>query len=122
MILDWDVAIEESKSDLLEKIKGYLKETKYTFLIYETTNGYHGYNISERCPFYNKEIYQEMYKLKCDPWYINFTKYVGFVTRLEKKKDRNENFIEKFVIQINEYPIDNHLKELVNMKDSLIQI
>jgi hypothetical protein len=119
MILDYDVKSEVSKADLLEEITEGLIKTDCTFLIYETTNGYHAYNISKKY-LLNNDTFQYMNKLKCDSWYINFTKYVGFVTRLEKKKNREEIFIEKFIKQINEYPIDNHVKELVEIKDKLI--
>lgn len=132
MILDYDIKGEgegesdgEGKAKLLNNITETLSKTNYSFLIYETKNGYHAYNISKRFPFYQQISYQLMHNLKCDNWYINFTKYVGYVTRLEKKKENNivrdEEFIEKFVLQINPHlNIDPHLKELVEIKDKLI--
>jgi hypothetical protein len=120
MVLDYDIH-NESKEELLRNITENLSKTNSTFLLYETENGYHAYNISKKYPYYKKETYQEMFKLNCDPWYINFTKYVGFVTRLEKKINRNEKFIEKFVKQINNYLIDIKLKEIVEFKDTLVK-
>lgn len=108
------------KSSLLSDITETLSNINYSFLIYETKNGFHAYNISKRFPFNQLVSYQEMHNLKCDNWYINFTKYVGYVTRLEKKKNRDEEFIEKFVVQINSHlNIDPHLKKLVQIKDKL---
>lgn len=120
MILDYDIK-DESKEELLHHITTILSDTNFTYLIYETTNGYHAYNISKSYPYYKKETQEIMMELKCDNWYINFTKYIGFVTRLQKKTNRNELFIEKFVKQINNYPIDLTLKKLVGFKDSLIK-
>jgi len=130
MILDYDVVCIpssniNSKTSLLSDITDILSKTDYSFLIYETKNGYHAYNISKRFPFYEQNSYQHMHNLKCDNWYINFTKYVGYVTRLEKKKENNivrdEEFIEKFILQINPHLyIDVKLKSLVDIKDNLI--
>jgi hypothetical protein len=123
----WGSEPPGGKSDLLSDITEILSKTNYSFLIYETKNGYHAYNISKRFPFNQQISYQEMHNLKCDNWYINFTKYVGYVTRLEKKRKNNiirdEEFIEKFVLQINPHlNIDQHLKELVEAKDKFIKI
>jgi hypothetical protein len=85
MILDYDIKSSD-KVKLLSDITDILSKTNHSFLIYETKNGFHAYNISKRFPYYKQESYQEMHNLKCENWYINFTKYVGFVTRLEKKK------------------------------------
>lgn len=114
MILDYD-------NITLETLESYLKNFPYTFMIYETKNGYHCYNISKEFDYFEKDTLQLMFDLKCDPYYINFTKYVGFVTRLEKKKNRDEDFVEKYIKQINNYPIITKLKNLVEFKDTLIK-
>ena len=123
MILDYDISKENthdknaSKHQLLEKIEDTLKLYPYTFLIYETTNGYHVYCVSERLPFSDYNTIKLMQMLDCDKYYIGFTRNLGFVTRLNKKSGRTEDFIERFIKQVNEYPILQELLDLVKLKD-----
>lgn len=122
MILDYDLNVDQTKEQLLSYVIDILSNSPYTFLIYETTNGYHAYNISQKFHYFNNNTLKIMHNLKCDKWYINFTKYIGFVTRLQKKQNRNEAFIEKFITYINKHlqhcPL---LKKLVEFKDSLLK-
>ena len=131
MILDYDIPKEiaddkiaddkiASKQQLLEKIENRLKLYPYTFLIYETTNGYHVYCVSKRLPFSDYNTIKLMQSLDCDKYYIGFTRKVGFVTRLNKKVGRTEYFIERFIKQVNDYPILQELLDLVKLKDKLL--
>ena len=61
-----------------------------------------------------------MQSLDCDKYYIGFTRKLGFVTRLNKKVGRTEYFIERFIKQVNDYPILQELLDLVKLKDGLI--
>ena len=119
MVLDWDLS-SESKSDLLKKITDKLKTAPYTFYIYETFNGYHGYCVSKSFNHYNLDTLTIMKSLDCDRFYIGFTRKIGFVIRLNKKTGRNETFIERFVKQINNFPIIPKLNELIEFKDSIL--
>ena len=111
MVLDYD-------NTTLDNIENILCNYPYTFLVYKTYSGYHVYNISEEFPRSNSTL-QLMHDMKCDYYYINFCKYTGFTVRLDKKKDRKEEYIEKYVKQINNYLINDKLKELVKYKDNL---
>jgi len=123
MILDYDIPKEitdnkiTNKSQLLEKIEKTLKLYPYTFLIYETTNGYHVYCVSKKLPFLDYNTVKLMQTLDCDKYYIGFTRKLGFVTRLSKKAGRTEDFIERFIKQVNDYPILQELFDLVKLKD-----
>lgn len=114
MILDYD------KIELAEIEEILNKNTNYTFLIYQTFGGYHAYCISDEFDYTKQETLQLMFDMKCDRFYINFTRYVGFVTRLQKKNDREEEYIEKFVKQIGTKKINQKLLNLVKFKDTLI--
>lgn len=114
MILDYD------KIELAEIEEILNKNTNYTFLIYQTFGGYHAYCISDEFDYTQQETLQLMFDMKCDRFYINFTRYVGFVTRLQKKNGREEEYIEKFVKQIGTKKINQKLLNLVKFKDTLI--
>lgn len=121
LVLDWDIKDNISKIDLLDKIKKLLSNTQLTFLIYETYNGYHAYCISKEFDYKSHLTTKFMNSLECDKFYISYTRKVGFVIRLNKKQDRNEEFIEKFICKINDYHINPKLKFLIEMKDLLIE-
>ena len=65
-----------------------------------------------------------MNRLGCDPWYISFTKLNGFVSRLSKKPDRDEEFIERFVMEYNPKNVKTKMEiiKLINIKDSLVGV
>lgn len=114
MILDYD-------DITLEEIQNILQNVQLTFLVYQTTNGFHVYCVSKSFNHAAKETLQLMHTLKCDYYYINFTKSVGFVTRLQNKPNRKEEYIEKYITQINDFLKDDALVKLVDFKDSLIE-
>jgi hypothetical protein len=121
LVLDWDMNDESNKDFLLSEIKILLKNLPYTFLIYETFNGYHAYCVSHIFHHQDYKSLKLMKMLKCDNYYIAYAKKVGFVVRLNKKQNRNEKFVEKFVCQINNFKINNILQYLIELKDSLIK-
>ena len=114
MILDYD------KIELIKIEEILNKYTNFTFLIYQTFGGYHVYCISDEFDYTEQETLQLMFDMKCDRFYINFTRYVGFITRLQKKNGREEEYIEKFIKQIGTKKINQKLFNLVKFKDSLI--
>jgi hypothetical protein len=116
MMLDYDNIILTEIEKILNNY------TNLTFLIYQTYNGYHVYCVSDEFNYTKQETLQLMFDMKCDRFYINFTKYVGFVTRLQKKNGREEQekYIERFVKQIGTKEINQKLFNLVKFKDSLI--
>jgi hypothetical protein len=122
MVLDYDVKSysETSKSELLNAITDRLKKTQYSFSIYETYGGYHVYCTSNRFDYRDNSTHSLMKQLECDRFYIGFTKYVGFAVRLNRKSNRNEPFIERFVTMINQDFADDKLERLVQFKDALI--
>jgi hypothetical protein len=112
MVLDYD-------DMTLEEIENILNKSELTFLIYQTKRGFHAYCISKEFKYNDRKTWNEMNKYKCDEYYISFTKHVGFVTRLQKKNNREEEFIEKFIKQIPETgEFIDKLKKLVEFKDS----
>lgn len=128
VVIDWDnvnrsepsegVSCRTSKDELLDRIKCHLSQFPYTFYIYETQNGFHGYIMSERMFYGNYQTIKLLENLLCDQFYIGFTRKVGFVVRIQKKEGREERFIERFVCQVNNFPILEELQQLVKIKDS----
>lgn len=124
LVLDWDISSHSNtntKNKLLIKIKNQLENKPYTFLIYETYNGYHAYCISNKFNYNDYNTLKFMKSVNCDEYYISYIRKTGFVVRLNKKKDRNEEFIEKYICKINNYKIDKNLELLINIKDNLIE-
>ena len=114
MVIDYDAP----KSDL-SKIVETLSDTVATWLVYETMNGFHAYNITYKFDSANDDDLDYMISLGCDESYVAFCKFVGFVVKTEKKFETDE-YVEKFVCQVNDYEIDSELKELVRIKDEQI--
>jgi hypothetical protein len=114
MILDYDNIEYTELVYILEKFPS-------TFLVYKTTNGYHVYDVSREYNYYDYDTLKLMNQMKCDKWYVSFTKYAGFVTRLEHKHDRpDEKFVESLVGQVNNHVVLQKLVDLVKFKDDLI--
>jgi hypothetical protein len=120
MIIDWDLPENKTKDEFLTEIKEHLKLFPYTFYIYESFNGFHGYLMSKKFWFANWNTIKLLKQLNCDKFYIGFTRKVGFVVRLNKKSNRNEEFIEKFICKINDFPILPEFIKLIEIKDNLM--
>lgn len=113
LVCDWD-------NQTLTDIQTILKEFPYSFAIYKTYKGYHGYCISDTFDHRAFSTHQLMHKLGCDPWYISFTKLNGFVTRISPKSGRQEEYIEQFVGYQTTYTNQPkpELLELLKIKDT----
>jgi hypothetical protein len=128
LVLDYDVPkntddLQTAKQKLLQHITNILKNTNYQFHIYETYKGYHVYCVSKSFDYNDHTVHKLMKELGCDHFYIGFTRYVGFVVRINKKHNRNELYIEKFVKIINKnIPEIHHLVDLLKIKDDLIKL
>ena len=48
MVIDWDLPTDKNKQQFLQDIIQHLQLFPYTFYIYETHNGYHGYLMSQK--------------------------------------------------------------------------
>lgn len=120
VIIDWDLPENKTKQEFLIDIKELLSKFPYTFYIYETFNGYHGYIMSKKMWFANWNTIKLLEDLKCDKFYIGFTRKVGFVVRLNRKINRMEEFIEKFICKINDFYILPDCQILIDIKDKLI--
>ncbi len=116
LVCDWDSMTLDEIKDVLAS---YLHQ--YTFEIYKTHKGYHGYCVSEMFDHTAFGTLQLMYKLKCDQVYTSFTKVNGFVVRLQKKKGRDEQYIERYVESIGVKPGLKELQQLVQLKDALLE-
>jgi hypothetical protein len=129
MVLDYDIKKDNDddndhdtkKQILLKYIIDKLSEYPYTFYIYETFNGYHVYCTSKFFDYKKHSTHTLMKKLGCDQFYIGFTRYTGFVVRLNKKKDRREKYIERFVAKMGNEPDINILLDLLRLKDRLLE-
>jgi hypothetical protein len=113
LVIDWD-------NVPLYKIKEILKNDKHTWYIYQTHSGYHGYCMSKKYSHFKMDTMLYMQELHCDLIYTSFTKKVGFIIRIQKKENRYEDFIEKFICQINEFPVIKRFDELIKIKDKLM--
>jgi len=113
LVCDWD-------NQTLQDIQATLSLFPYSFVIYKTYKGYHGYCTSDTFDHRAFSTHQLMHKLGCDPWYISFTKLNGFVTRISKKSDRQEEYIEQFVTTHNSTRNQpkRELLDLVRIKDT----
>lgn len=122
-VIDWDISdLYPTKTILLEFLKEFLKTFEYTFFLYETFKGYHGYIMNHTFDYYHRNTVKLLQSLKCDPFYIGFTRKIGFVVRLNKKTNRNETFIEFFCCQINDFPILPELQELIDIKAKFLNL
>lgn len=129
MVLDYDIKKDNDddndhdtkKQILLKYIIDKLSEYPYTFYIYETFNGYHVYCTSKFFDYNKHSTHMLMKTLGCDQFYIGFTRYTGFVVRLNKKKDRDEKYIERFVAKMGNEPDINILLDLLRLKDRLLE-
>ena len=119
MVIDWDY---KSFDDIQEIVKSFLINNPYFYFhIYQTFNGYHAYCLSHVLPHNNFKSLKYMKELQCDKYYMNFSFYTGYNIRLNKKKNRNEEFIEKFICDIGDKTyLNKKLLKLLKIKDKYI--
>tara|TARA_R110001632_G_scaffold225762_5_gene358952 strand:- start:1139 stop:1858 length:720 start_codon:yes stop_codon:yes gene_type:complete len=114
----FDVLMLDYDNLNLQEVLSRLKEKEETckFKIYETYAGYHVYLVSE---FINHKYAEEfMTDLDCDFFYIKFTIHHGFKIRLSKKLNRNETFIEKFVMDFGKAEDEKKIIKLIKIKEN----
>lgn len=115
LVLDWD------NTDL-DDVLQVLCNVPYKFRVYKTYNGYHAYCTSHFFPHNDLKTLQIMKRLKCDELYISFSYYTGFVVRLTPKPGRIEDYVEKYIQDVNnQYQDIQSLKEALCKKDQLIK-
>lgn len=115
LVLDWD------NTDL-DDVLQVLCNVPYKFRVYKTYNGYHAYCTSHFFPHNDLRTLQIMKRLKCDELYITFSYYTGFVVRLTPKPGREEEYVEKYIQDVNnQYQDIPCLKEALCKKDKLIK-
>ena len=90
-IIDYDCKNGQSKESLKNELVIYLQKFPYTFLLYETFNGYHAYIVSHKMLHCKHTTINILQDLNCDPIYIGYVRKVGFVVRLNKKKIEMKN-------------------------------
>jgi hypothetical protein len=115
LVCDWDNMTLEEILDIISKVEPTLR-----FKIYKTYNGYHGYCVSRYCSHSSFATIQLMHKMKCDPYYMSFTKLNGFAVRLTKKQGRNEEEVERYIMDIGDSDPLPLLEDLVMVKDNYI--
>jgi hypothetical protein len=121
VIIFKDVLMVDYDNEDYDTLRKLLREQPYTFWVYKTHKGYHCYCMSARLDHRKFASIQYMNRLGCDPVYMSFAKTFGYVVRLTKKHTRKEEFVERFVEQINEYSINERNMFLLEKKDALIE-
>jgi hypothetical protein len=116
-----DIVMVDYDNITLDEVLNKITPFPYTFWVYETTKGYHVYVMSKHFNLQDIATRQEMYKMGCDKWYISFTKCYGTIVRLEPKPGRQEQFVEKFTRQVNNYSILPEIETVIQIKDALIR-
>lgn len=113
LMIDWD------DIPLIEIKRHLVQFPQYTFIIYETFKGFHGYCVSH---FFKNSIKtcQLMKDLKCDSLYIEYTHVFGFITRASKKLGRSEPFIERILETIGDAIVVPEIVNMLRIKDHLI--
>lgn len=116
-----DIVMVDYDNITLDEVLNKITPFPYTFWVYETTKGYHVYVMSKQFNLQDIATHQQMYKMGCDKWYISFTKCYGTIVRLEPKSGRQEEFVEKFTRQVNNYSVVPEIQTVIEIKDALIR-
>lgn len=111
MMLDYDT------EDYLSIAK-LLSTTKESYRIYKTFNGYHAYCTSSKYSPTDYSTLQIMKDLSCDNVYISYVKEYSFVTRISKKENRNEEYIEEYKDTIHGKEELSEILEIIKIKDT----
>lgn len=118
----YDLMMIDYDNKTLKEVKECLKKSpEYCYRIYRTPNGFHVFIMSISIPYYDKESYNMMMLLDCDPFYILFSYKYGYSIRLSKKKNRENDFIAKYVETIGDRSkIKKSFLKLIELHDQLI--
>jgi hypothetical protein len=85
--------VESSK--ITDLVNSYAIENNLTFQVYKSRNGFHLFLTSKRMSFKSEESNKIMTDLKCDFYYILYSKIRGWSVRLNRKeKETSENLYE----------------------------
>jgi len=120
LIFDYDLNSENNdKLVLLNKIKENLPH-KYSYKIYETYNGYHVFFMSFPCLHNSDKTINFSYKVGSDPWYITYSKFFGYSIRISPKKNRNEEYVHKFICDYGDGIMHEKCKNMINIMEKTI--
>ena len=109
MMLDYD---NVEFSVIENKLKSFI-DNGYYFSIYKTYNGYHVFILSHILPYNDINNFILMKLLGCDHYYCLFSHKYGYHIRLNKKKDRDEEYVAKYYKSLGN--TKNILPELYNL-------
>jgi len=112
MMIDYDCKT-------LKEVKECLKKAPmYCYRIYQTPNGFNVFLMSIVTPYYERDSYNMMMYLNCDPFYALFSHKYGYNVRLSKKKNREGDFIAKYLETIGDQTKIE--KSFIKLHDNLI--
>ena len=117
VMIDFDGVEEDEVTFRLESFP------EFTFRLYSTFNGFHAFLISKSMRHNSDYVNFLLRNLGCDPYYILFAQKVGFKIRLNKKINRQEQFVAKYIKTIgDENNVDEKCLEYVKLHDKLINV
>jgi hypothetical protein len=98
----YDLLVLDYDSISLDQVLEYLNPevNNHRFRIYKTFNGYHVFVVSHKYLYSSNESATFANNLKCDPMYIVFSRYNGYIVRLTPKINRNEQITHTFVMEV----------------------
>lgn len=98
LMLDYDGKITYD-----ELIKILQKEPIYRYKIYKTYNGFHVFITSRLLNHSHTNTQELSYKLEGDLYYILFSKYNGYIVRLNPKVGRDETIVHEYICDLNDH-------------------
>jgi hypothetical protein len=115
MMMDFDSI---SRPDLVDRL---LKYPAMVFRLYQTHNGFHVFVMSQPFPHSHPTSYEFMTSLGCDHFYSLFAYKFGYKIRLSPKKDRDEQFLARYLETIGDpQRIDSTCVKLISIHDEYI--
>lgn len=114
MMLDLDIGTDIQEKDLIRTLKMY---RQYRFRLYRTYNGYHIFITSELINYRDPIIFKLTRELKTDIHYTLFAYKTGFKIRLNPKKDREEQFVSKYITDVGNVRVHETCKKLILVHD-----
>jgi len=108
-------------AEICDYVDAYSKQHNLTFRVYRSRNGFHVFLTSKRMDCKSEESYRIMSDLKCDFYYILYSKIRGWSVRLNKKDQEVGDSLYKFEGKYGTEPEDIHLVALVDLHLLLAQ-
>ena len=118
LMLDYDNINENQLDNILTNSE--LNLENHLFYIYKTFNGFHLFYMTETLLHNKKETAFFMKMMNCDSWYIIYSYKNGFKIRLNKKKNRNEEYIHKFLKKCGKSKPNLKCLEYINIIDKYL--